>query len=66
MGLVVIGAIDATGCNDAARRAVGLHIADLHGAGMGAQHMGRAIIPFGAMGVERVHFRAGRVMAWNI
>ena len=66
MGLVVIGAIDATRCNDAARRAIDLHITDLHGACMRAQHMGRAVIPFGAVGVECVHLSAGRVMAWNI
>ena len=46
--LVVIGTVDTTGADDAQRRALRLHRADLHWACMGAQHVGRAIVALGA------------------
>ena len=55
MGLVVIGAVDAARGDHPARGAMGLHVADLHRAGVGAQHVRRTIVALGAVHVERVH-----------
>ncbi len=66
MSLVVIGPIDATRTNDADRRAVFLHRADLHRRGVRAQHVRRAIIAFGTVGIERVHFSPRRGVTRNI
>jgi len=38
VGLIIIGAVNTTGADDADRGAVCFQAADLHGAGMGAQH----------------------------
>ena len=66
VGLVVIGAVDATGADDADGRALRLERADLHRAGMGAQHERRAIIALGAVHVKRIHLGAGGMMAGDI
>ena len=66
VSLVVIGAINTAGADDAQRRAQLLHGADLHGAGMRAQHMRRTIVSLGTVHVKRIHLGAGRVMAGDI
>ena len=66
MGLVIISAVNTTRTDYADRRAIGLHATNLHGAGVGTQHMRRAIIAFGTMGVKSVHLGARRVVARNI
>ena len=66
MGLVVIGAIDPAGADHPARRAMGLHMPDLHRRSMGAQHMRRAVIPLAPMGIERVHLGPRRVVAGDV
>ena len=66
VGLVIIGTVDATGADDTQRRAFRLHRADLHGRGVGAQHMRWPIVAFGTGHVKRVHFGTGRVVAGDV
>ena len=66
VGLVVVRAVDTARADDAQRRAFGLHRAYLNGAGVRAQHMGRAVIAFGPVHVERIHFGARRMMAGDV
>ena len=66
VSLVIIRAIHTAGANDAHRRTCFFHRADLHGAGVRAKHMRRAIIALGTVHIECVHFRPRRVVARNI
>ena len=66
VGLVIIRAIHTAWANDAHRRTCFFHRPNLHGAGVCAKHMRRAIIAFGTMHIKRVHFRPRGVMARNI
>ena len=44
VGLVVVGAVDPAGRDDAAGHAMRLHVADLHRRGVGPQHVRRAVV----------------------
>ena len=66
VGLVIVGTIHTARRNDAARCAVLFHMADLHGAGVGAQHVRRAIITLGAVHIERVHLGPRGVVAGDV
>ena len=66
VGLVVVGTIHATRANNPDRRADLFHRADLNRRGVGAQHMRRAVIAFGTVGIEGVHLRTCRVVARNV
>jgi hypothetical protein len=47
VGLVVVGAVDPARRDHADRGALGLHRADLHRRGVGAQHVRRAVVALG-------------------
>ena len=66
VGLVIVGTVDATGADDAQGRAFGLHRADLHGAGVGAQHVGRTVVALGTGHIERVHLGTCGVVAGDV
>ena len=66
MRLVIIRAVHTARANHADRRALLFHAADLHGAGMRAQHMRGPLVALGTVHIERVHLRARRVMPWNV
>jgi hypothetical protein len=65
--LVVIGAVDAARRDHAAGGAVGLHMADLHRAGVGAQHVrAGGYRPPARCHVERVHLGPRGVVAGDV
>ena len=64
--LVIVTAINSTGRNHADRRALGLHRADLHGRGMGAQNMRRTVVALGAVHKERVVLLARGVLGRDV
>lgn len=64
--LVVIGAVNATRTNDADRRALLFHFADLNRRRVRAQDVGRAVVALGAVHIERVHFGAGRMVTGDV
>ena len=66
MGLVHVHAIDAAGCYDADRRAVGGQRTDLHGAGVGAQDVGRAGVSGGARHEEGVMLLPGGMLGRDV
>ena len=64
MGLVRVAAIDASRRDDAERRLLLQHGADLHRARMGAKHRPRAVRPFGE--IERVVILPRRMLGRNV
>ena len=66
VGLIIIRAVNAARANHPHRGASFFHGANLNRAGMGAQHVWRAIITLGAVHIKRVHFSAGRMMAGDV
>ncbi len=66
VGLVHVHPVNAARRDDADGRALRLHGADLHGAGVGAQHMGRARVTFGPGHEERVMFLPRRMFGRNV
>ena len=66
VGLVIVGTVHATGANNAQGRAFGFHRADLHGAGVGAQHVGRTVVALGTRHIKRIHLGTRRVVAGDV
>ena len=66
VGLVVVGAVDPAGGDDAAGDAVRLHVADLHRRGVGAEHVRRAVVAVRARHVEGVVLLPGRVLGRDV
>ena len=66
VGLVIVGTIHAPRTDNANGRAVGFHAADLHGAGVGAQYGGGAVIARSPLHIKCVHFGPRRVVAGDV
>ncbi len=66
VGLVHVHAVDAARGDHADRSALVQHRTDLHRAGMGAQHVRRAVVARSAVHEERVMFLPGGVFGRNV